>query len=192
MSYILDALNKAEKDRQQQTPASVSSAAIQRKPVPQAKRKYGLYLMVLGLGVLMLWILLGQKDTSPQQTLTRQETHVIPSKTKPETQPKAVKPQPTQEIATTSNPAPKKVASIPNIMALDSSFRNQLPAITISAHVYSDDADKRMVIINNQVRHEQQYIAEQLQLTRITPHGIELQYQGTSFSMTVKDKWPPY
>ncbi|WP_038247295.1 general secretion pathway protein GspB [Ghiorsea bivora] len=192
MSYILDALNKAEKDRQQQTPTSIPTVSAQNNIPPQGKGKYGLYFIMIGLGFLMLWIFLNQKETPPQQVITPQENHVTAPKTEPTTQIKAVKSQPTQYIKKDPNPVQKKIKTIPNIMALDTTLRNQLPPITISAHVYSEETSKRMVIINNQVRHEQEYIAEQLQLTHITPHGIELQYQGTSFTMKVKDQWPPY
>lgn len=65
-----------------------------------------------------------------------------------------------------------------------------LPAITISAHIYNALASKRMVIINDKVLHENKYISENLLLKNITQHGVELEFDGISFSMTAFDAWP--
>jgi hypothetical protein len=73
---------------------------------------------------------------------------------------------------------------------LDKSVRAQLPPIIISAHVYSDNPKKRMVIINNKVVHEGAYISDKLYLKRIDPQGITLSFAGTWFTMKVKDVWP--
>ena len=140
----------------------------------------------------MLWVLLNKSETPSQQTVIPQKSQVIIPKVEARIQAKVVEPQPTQKIEKKDVFVQEKVKTIPNIMALDSALRNQLPPIVISAHVYSEEASKRMVIINNQVKHEQQYIGEQLQLTHITPQGIQLQYQGTAFTMKVKDQWPLY
>jgi len=190
MSYILDALNKAEKDRLQQPSTSVPSVSAQGETAPQTRGKYGLYFIIAALVLLMLWVLLNKSETPSQQTVIPQKSQVIIPKVEATIQAKVVKPQPTQEIENIF--VQEKVKTIPNIMALDSALRNQLPSIVISAHIYSEEASKRMVIINNQVKHEQQYIGEQLQLTHITPQGIQLQYKNTSFTMKVKDQWSAY
>jgi hypothetical protein len=192
MSYILDALNKAEKDRQQQPPTSVPSVSTQRETVPQTRGKYGLYVIIIALVLLILGVLLNKSETPLQQAAIPQKEQVTSPKAESTIQSKVVKTQPTHDIEKDASYNQKKVMDIPNIMALGSTLRNQLPPIVISAHVYSEEVGKRMVIINNQVKHEQQYIGEQLQLTHITPQGIQLQYQGTAFTMKVKDQWPPY
>ena len=190
MSYILDALNKAEKDRQQQPLTSVPPVSTQGEPVQQTRGKYGLYFITVALVLLMLWVLFNKSEAPLQQAVIPQKEQVTSPKAEPTIQAKVVKPQPTQEIEKKDIFIQEKAKTIPNIMALDSALRNQLPPIVISAHVYSEEASKRMVIINNQVKHEQQYIGEQLQLTHITPQGIQLQYKNTSFTMKVKDRWP--
>ncbi|MCF6207940.1 MAG: general secretion pathway protein GspB [Ghiorsea sp.] len=198
MSYILDALNKADKDRQQQAPISTTPASSQHKPTTAHQTnagKYSLFIVSITVILLILWVFVNSNETpSQQQDAIPQNTQIITPapKSKPIVQVQETTPQPIQPTATKHEPAQEKVKNIPNIMALDSEIRNQLPPIAISAHVYSESTNKRMVIINNQVKHEQQYIAENLQLTHITPHGIQLQYQDAPFTMTVKDQWPPY
>ena len=192
MSYILDALNKAEKDRQQQPLTPAPTVSTQGEPALQTRGKYGLYFIIVALVLLIFWVLLNKSETPLKQTVIPQKEQVTSPKAEPTIQDKVVKPQPTQEIEKKDVFVQEKAKTISNIMALDSALRNQLPSIVISAHVYSEEASKRMVIINNQVKHEQQYIGEQLQLTHITPQGIQLQYQGTAFTMKVKDRWPLY
>jgi len=192
MSYILDALNKAEKDRQQQPPTSIPPAATQEDTPPQTRRKYGTYVIISALVLLMLGVLFNKSEVPLQQTTIPQKNQATPPKVKPVMQTNVVKPQPTHEIKSDTHTIQQEVKTIPNIMALDSALRNQLPPIVISAHVYSEEASKRMVIINNQVKHEQQYIGEQLQLTHITAQGIQLQYKNTTFTMKVQDQWPQH
>ncbi len=193
MSYILDALNKAEKDRKQQPSTSVPPVSTQGEATPKTRGKYGLYFITVALVLFMLWVLLNKSETPhQQQAATSQKNQVITPKVEATIQAQVVKSQPTQKIEKKDVFVQEKVKTIPNIMGLDSALRNQLPPIVISAHVYSEEVSKRMVIINNQVKHEQQYIGEQLQLTHITPQGIQLQYQGTAFTMKVKDQWPLY
>jgi len=144
-------------------------------------------MLTIALLPLILWMVLSHEEETPsKQAPISQQAQVITLASEPTTQAKKIVPQLVQ------NTPIKAEIIIPNIMALDSELRNQLPPIAISAHVYSEKAKKRMVIINNQVKHEQQYIGENLQLTHITPQGIQLQYKNTTFTMRVKDQWPQY
>ncbi|HID36148.1 MAG TPA: hypothetical protein EYP39_02030 [Ghiorsea sp.] len=197
MSYILDALNKADKDRQQQAPISTTPASSQHKPTTAHQTnagKYSLFIVFITVVSLVLWVFPSNDETSIQQdTLPQKKQNITPApQFRSLVQVKETTPQPIQQTATKTEPVQEKVKTVPNIMALHSEIRNQLPPIAISAHVYSQSTNKRMVIINNQVKHEQQYIAEHLQLTRITQHGIQLQYKDTAFTMKVKDQWPPF
>ena len=188
MSYILDALNKAEKDRQRQAPSPIPVMPNDKTSSPHQKStsKRNLFMVTIALLPLILWIVLSHEEEIPsKQGPLSQQAQVITPASEPTTQAKEIVPQLVQ------NTPVKAEIIIPNIMALDSELRNQLPPIAISAHVYSEKAKKRMVIINNQVKHEQQYIGENLQLTHITPQGIQLQYKNTAFTMRVRDQWPP-
>ncbi len=187
MSYILDALNKADKDRQQQTPAQMPTIPNHETTYIQktSRKKLWLLLFVIILLSLALWLVMHDEETSTTQAISPKIAHLITPIPQPLIHPETTTPPQVQIQA-------KIKETIPNIMGLKKGIQSQLPPINISAHVYSADVSKRMVIINNQVKHEQQYIGEQLQLTHITPQGIQLQYQGTVFMMSVKDQWPPY
>ena len=157
-------------------------------PHQKKTAKRGLFMVTIALLPLILWVILSHKEAiTPKQVPISQQAQVITPTSEPTTQAKEIVPQ-----LVKNTPVKAEIVIIPNIMALDSELRNQLPPITISAHVYSEKAKKRMVIINNQVKHEQQYIGENLQLTHITAQGIQLQYKNTAFTMRVKDQWSPF
>ncbi|MDQ6981353.1 MAG: general secretion pathway protein GspB [Ghiorsea sp.] len=185
MSYILDALNKAEKDRQQNTP-DLTETQYRTTTLPAPKKNNKTWLLGLVFITLLwaVWFIFNPQETSlPVIQETPQAARPTPI-----TQPRPIV-EAVIKPAEMTKPIEK---NIPNIMGLDESIRHQLPPIQISAHIYSDDVKKRLVIINDQVKHEQQYVGEQLQLIHITPHGIQLQYKNTLFSMSVKDQWPSY
>ncbi len=197
MSYILDALNKADKERkQQQTPDNV---AAPKSNNIQPTSYVWLYVMVVILLVLIIaW--LTSRNSQEETVLTTipapQAAKVIPPTPKHVETKKSSPPQPT-EMPTPPVHQEKAVASkvsevIPPILGLDQNIRDQLPRIQISAHIYSDNQQKRMVIINDRVLHEGDYLAENLILNRIKPDGLELKWKDQPFTMRVKDTWPPY
>ncbi len=199
MSYILDALNKADKDRQQQVPISSTPTSPQHQPTTTRQTnagKYGLFIVFIAVVLLVVWVLVSNDETpSLQQDTLPQKTQAItptPSKIETVVPVKKATSQPIQQTATQTEPVQEKIKTIPNIMALDATIRNQLPPIAISAHVYSEEASKRMVIINHQVKREGQYIAEELILEQILIDKVQLNFAGIIFNMKVKDQWPPY
>lgn len=89
------------------------------------------------------------------------------------------------ENATTRNNAP----ALPGIMELPASIRDTLPAIAISAHIYDEKPASRMVIINNRVMREGNYINDSLRIEEITKNGLILSSAGTRFFMSPFDSW---
>jgi len=65
------------------------------------------------------------------------------------------------------------------------SFQQSLPAIKIEGHIYDDNPDARMVIINGEIRREKQAVGNGLRLEEITSDGVILSYQGTLFHMGI-------
>ncbi len=199
MSYILDALNKADSARKQQQPKQATAPLP--APQPKANQSWlwgGLALLGIIIVVTLWW--LNQEQKNIRKLFTAQPTPTIhPAKTKPiepvisEHAPTVVPAtMPTHTAAqntTTIEPQPQ---AIPHISDLDAATREQLPPITIAAHVYSEDAKKRMVIINNRVLHEGDTIADGLTLKSIDDQGVTLALDGAPFTMKTKDTWPPY
>lgn len=72
---------------------------------------------------------------------------------------------------------------------LSESTKQQLPAIIISAHVYSSNPLQRSVVINNNFTEEGEYVLDGLILHEITSDGVVFNYQGTLFNYAVVSGW---
>lgn len=107
-------------------------------------------------------------------------------------------PTPTGPITTTPTPAPPPAAApaattpaaavalspsagLPLIWELPYSKRKDLPNLTMSLQVYSDDPASRFAIINDERRKEGDNLADGLLLREITPEGLILEFQEERF-----------
>ena len=72
---------------------------------------------------------------------------------------------------------------------LPESIKQQIPTITISAHVYSSNPIQRSIVINNNFTEEGEYILDDLILHEITRDGAVFNYQGTLFNYGVVSGW---
>jgi general secretion pathway protein B len=61
------------------------------------------------------------------------------------------------------------------------SMQREMPGISLSFLVYSDNAAERMVSINGKMMREGQQISEDTKLDEITPNGVILNYRGYRF-----------
>ena len=69
---------------------------------------------------------------------------------------------------------------------LPPAIRQDLPAFSVSALLYSSNPDSRMVRINDQMMHEGQDLAAGVKLEEIARDGIILRYQKYRFYVAVK------
>ena len=72
---------------------------------------------------------------------------------------------------------------------LPDSIKNQLPTITVSAHVFSTNPLQRSIVINNNFMEEGEYISNRLILHEITKDGAIFDYQGDLINYSVVSKW---
>jgi len=195
MSYILDALNKADQARKEGEHETPSLPQHTSNIPANSHRGRGLFFVVaLASLAMFFWLSPWQSETSHNQSIVTPSVKPIPAPQIPTQQPKQVNIEELESLSgnelellpeTAIQPA-----AIPNIMALPQSVLNALPPIKISAHTYSENADKRMVIINDKMLHEKKYISERLLLRSITKQGVELEFDGTIFTMEPLTSWP--
>jgi len=195
MSYILDALNKSDKERKKHETTAVNLHAAEAKLQTSHMPKFILLFMVFAI---ILWWGVNTSSRSPSDTTQLVAPTTTQAKQQqPSLPPKAIHAEPigaeSKQVKTNAlEPTITQPQHIPHLMALDPNLRAELPPIRISAHIYSTNPQKRMVIINDRVLHEGDYISEQLTLNHIQTNSIELDYQGSPFTMGIKDSWPPY
>jgi len=73
------------------------------------------------------------------------------------------------------------------ITALPVDIQQQIPSLTFSSHLYSDDF--RMVNINGRMMRETEYIDTELQLIEITEDGVILRFREYHVQMSVLQNW---
>jgi len=101
---------------------------------------------------------------------------------------------PTSSKTVTAVSRPQEVSSVSDGGIIDfhelpASIKQQLPAITISAHVYSSNPLQRSIVINNNFMEEGEYVLDDLVLYEITKDGAVFNYQGTLFNYGVVSGW---
>ena len=118
----------------------------------------------------------------------------LPARAKPETDgtPREADAAVPRKTAAPEQPAGTAAAdaaraqTVASMADLPLSVQQELPAMTISFHVYSGDSEKRLVGINNRMLREDEHVVPGLKLEQITPDGMIFSYKGYSFRRGVK------
>ncbi|MET0518583.1 MAG: general secretion pathway protein GspB, partial [Burkholderiaceae bacterium] len=79
---------------------------------------------------------------------------------------------------------PAAPAAVPTIAELPEALRRELPALAVGGAMYSDTPANRMLILNGQVFHEGDRVAEQLVLERIKLRGAVLVFRGQRYAIS--------
>jgi general secretion pathway protein B len=115
-----------------------------------------------------------------------QEQPPVKKAAQPQTSQQALKPEITASAPSTVsphvNPVQNDPAPVPGKIYqsgdLPASVQQNLPAVTMSIFMYSEDPASRMVRINGQTLREGQYISEGLKVEEIRPDGVILNYKN--------------
>lgn len=85
--------------------------------------------------------------------------------------------------------APAASNKVLDYSELSQQIKSELPAIIISAHVYSSNPVQRSIVINNDFMEEGEYLIDGLVLHEITREGAILNYHGTLFHYGAVSSW---
>jgi len=205
MSFILDALKKSETDRQQQGSAEFSgvpTSAARREGPPAWLWIFGV-LLLINLAVLVGIFLrpdvspaeagtpiqvqsepepaVEENDFAEQVAVARQNS---PRRDEPATDPvsaPAVQSAPRSEPRVTIASTPRNVAALPTVHEVTANGTLSLPELHVDIHVYSEVAKDRFVFINMAKHNEGSRLAEGPLVEEITPDGVVLSMNGTTF-----------
>ncbi len=204
MSYILDALRKAEQERHLGQPPALTTAPPPAEPA-RHWFWYGLTVLGLGLNAMLLVFFLDRSQPAPQpspafapsagisapgaaspaarptppaiqQPVTPPEPSRPPAPARPES-----KPPPAAASPTVSSPEP-----VPTLDALPTSVRRGLPALNLDIHVHSRDADKRFAVINGRRYREGEALSEGPILEAVTTAGVTLRRGNQRFQLLLR------
>jgi len=189
MSYILDALNKSEQERERkQTPGLKS---LQGEPPPSRfQLRHFLYLLALlvvfnSLGV---FIYFGNNarpgnDTAPPNEKPSGGSPVTAKAAAVETPVTSSRSSPADFPATAFTGGSVAVNDLPDQVI------RRLPEIQITSHIYASDPDLRMVNINGVSRSEGDLLSNSLQLVEITEVGVVMNFEGYAYVMNIVEDW---
>ncbi|MBW2519014.1 MAG: general secretion pathway protein GspB [Deltaproteobacteria bacterium] len=211
MSFILDALKKADKNRQRgQVDRPVGRRVIRFSS--QQKFRWWLWVPLAGLLIVLTVIWMVVVDTKepvavrpavapPATVLTRDNPIAAPV-------PKVFQKQGGANRVTESGsalladkvvdggtdavqsePVMSSIASEgstaewPTYQDLSAELKNRLPDLTITLHYYTDQPERRLVRINNQLLHEGDRLNDAMRIETITANGVRINYDGIRFEL---------
>ena len=206
MSYILDALKRADAERERERAAvpglnAQPWTATPKNATPSRAPLWLALAVALVVAAVGFWLwrtsteaprpapapaaAVAVPSASPAPVA---QTAITPAAAPAIVQPVAPAPAAARPAATAATPAPvatstkAEVAAPPPWLAeLPEDLRRQLPALSISGAVYSDNPGQRLLLINSQVLPQGSVLAPDLTLEEIQPHSAVLRFRGTRF-----------
>lgn len=183
MSYILDALKKSELERAQQVeqqefagsknqtqpPAQVQPQRddVQRSETSWLIKFVYLILVILSALVLMKIFEVPNESVYVSENQSTQDSSIINNQ------------------GVTNTAINEAVLSKVNIKApaiaieqAPKEILNQLPTMNISSHIYSTQANRRSIVVNDQRLVEGDFVSPNVQVQQITNQGMIVQTQG--------------
>ncbi len=186
MSYILEALRRAESERERgKVPGLHSQAWAEGAAAAPATGRPG-------AGAYMWW---SRPAPAPAPVLASAEPAPPPAPAAsvalpppppvpaaasalPLPPPPVAVPAPVPAPAATPAPAARPAAPIPTLAELSPALRAELPPLQVGGAMHSDTPANRMLILNGQVYREGDAIAQGLQLEQIQLRSAVLLYKG--------------
>ena len=198
MSYILEALKKAEAERQRGAVPTLQSLGGAAPPAEAAAAKPMLRYALIGvalLALLLIGLLISRWWPTPAAApqvavLPAPAPAPLPARVEPRVMQPAPSPAPPPRVV---EAAPKPVAPpvvteaasapVPTLAELPESLRRSLPPLKLGGSMYSDTPAARMLIINSVVYHEGDSLAPGLKLETIGARRAQLSYNGQRFTL---------
>jgi general secretion pathway protein B len=209
MSYILDALKKAEAERNAGTRASIHAPLPYASPTDVSRSRWATPGTWLAAGAAIAlcgaaaWYFVPREQPVRLATATPQaaapaapvltpppatrEASPAPEPSKPAVKKFAEKKRasepakPKAEKKPEPRPEPPPETALPALRELPDNLRQQIPPLTIGGYIYSGSKSDRSVLINNRLMHEGEEVAPGLTLERMTPNSMVLNFRGTRY-----------
>jgi general secretion pathway protein B len=211
MSYILEALKKAQAERQLgNAPTIHAPQAVTPAPAHAAASRRPLFVgrgagaLVVGAGALVLWRPTPAPAPAPKPVV--RAATPAPAAPAPETlvvhAPPAPAPAPVHERERERAPAPApapaasrpapiaapapvaKTApedSLPFLQQLPDAQQRDIPRVAFGGYMYSANAADRLLIVDKALRHEGDEIAPGLVLEKLLPRAAVMNFRGIRY-----------
>lgn len=211
MSYILEALKKAQSERQMASAPTIHAVPIQAAaPQAASMTRTPLWMGVaacalLAAGAGAVWWL---RAPAPVPVAVVQAPAPVP--VAPAPQPEIVLPPPMPQpvvaarpapvaavkpaplaAAPVARPAPVPEPAVPVAPAVEDALpfannlpepmRSELPKVTFGGYMYSKNPADRLLLIDKVLRHEGEEVAPGLTLEKLLPKAAVMNYRGTRY-----------
>lgn len=205
MSYILDALRRADAERERGSVPSIHtqpmSAASDAPQSPVPGRRWLWIGLGAGVGLMAaLAAIVATRETphaAPAPSPTSSAASPPPAAAAPERTPPVAAPMPAAAAAAPPAPVPPPKVAAAHKSAADAApaarvyardelpepIRSQLPALAIGGSMYSSNPANRTLIIDGQVYREGEQVAPELWLEQIKLKGAVLKFRGYRFEI---------
>ena len=204
MSYILDALRKADADRARDPARGIHAQAVGTPPVEPSRRWWPVALVAIAVaGVIAGMLLAHDGADAPQPADTAERAVAAPPAM-------AVMPPAAPRLPQAPVVAPAKQAALPAsaafpaapsasaaagatkaappdrvlaISELPPDIQRELPRLPLAGGVYSQNTAQRMLIVNGQVAVEGTEVAPGLVLEQIQPKAAVMRFRGWRYTV---------
>lgn len=189
MSYILDALRKAEQERQtKRTPDlhSVQQGSVAPKKSPSRWLWIGVVLVaIIAINTAVwLWQSRGSDNSTPvarvqNETPSAQESRAAPLQRE----------VPVQAEASLQAAGAARQRPVQQLWQVASHIKAAVQDLKFSFHVYSSKPQRRTIIINGHRMREGDRITADLTLEEITKDGVILSHPDTLVNVSILEQW---
>ena len=226
MSYILEALKKADQEHDIGAVPDLATSHEAERPQPRSYRWPWIIVTLLSINAVLVVMLLKDRDAEvpvtaqvplerqtaltndqPVQPIQQTSEALIseaptPEKTVlPENEPKlstgevvvlpepaylqnsrpSILPEEQLDVQMDALTTTKDNSQLPSWYELPQDFRNRLDLPRLDVHVYSEEPQKRFILVNLEKYREGERLASGLVLEEILPDGMVMSYQGKRF-----------
>ncbi len=197
MSYILEALRKAQAERARGAVPGVDAQPVPTM-VPQPVGR-GIWitavLALLAVCAVLLWLRPWADTGTPPVARAPEPPPVavaVPATPKTAAAPEPV-PAPARPLRKLGEVAPSEVAAAPVAPAperiallqeLPAQIQREIPTMAINGYIYASNPADRSVLINNRLRREGDALSDGLVLEKLLPREMVLNYRGYRYRIS--------
>jgi general secretion pathway protein B len=198
MSYILEALRKAQAERARGAVPGVDAQPVPTM-VPQSPVGPGIWitavLALLAVCAVLLWLRPWTDNGAPPAARAPEPPPAalaVPAAPKtapaPEAAPVPARPlrklgeaAPSEVPVAPAAPAPERIALLQELPA---QIQREIPTLAINGYIYASNPADRSVLINNRLRREGDALADGLVLEKLLPREMVLNYRGYRYRVS--------
>ena len=191
MSYILDALKKSDRERNESASANFNPKIGEDKDSrTNFKTLFIWTTIILAINFLSAYFLIGHKFASSPDSpaLGIHTSGTTPTlKKDPKTNGSIIIEQ--SDIKEFRPREYQEELIVPPFASLPENIRNELLPFHIDSHIYADEKNLRLIKIGRVTYFEGDYLRPNLKLERITSEGVILKIANRMFSLNINDSW---